>query len=239
MTGPEPLLRTEYREHRRAGGLALRIGDDGTLKVSVGRRVSRRAAEAFIASQADWIARTRARMLATAAKHPAIRYADGEELPVLGEPIRLAIHPEAGRRRITHALRDGVLAVRVPSGLNGDLRATVRRAVRKLCAEQLTDWAGPVAARLSARLGAEPSRLKIGDFTSQWGSCSHDGVVALNWRLALAPVELAEYVLAHELVHLKVRGHPPKFWSVLEALRPGSLRDRLRLRRSDRELMRY
>lgn len=239
MTAPEPGFRTEYREHRRAGGLSLRIGDDGTLKVSVGRRVSRAAADRFIASQAEWIAKTRARMLAAAARHPAIGYRDGEVLPVLGEAVRLAIHPEPNRKRVTHALRDGVLAVRVPAGLNGGLRPAVRKSVRKVCAEQLVDWAGPVAARLSARLGAEPSRLKIGDFTSQWGSCSHDGVVALNWRLALAPVELAEYVLAHELVHLKVRGHPPKFWSVLETLRPGSRRDRADLRRRDRELMRY
>lgn len=239
MTGPESGFPTEYREHRRAGGLSLRIGDDGTLKVSVGRRVSRTAADRFIASQADWIAKTRARMLAAAAKHPAFEYADGGVLPILGEPIRLALHSEPDRTRVTLALGRGALTIRLPPGLNGDLRRIVRKSVRKVCAEQLTDWAGPVAARLSARLGAEPSRLKIGDFTSQWGSCSHDGIVALNWRLALAPVELAEYVLAHELVHLKVRGHPPKFWAVLESLRPGSLRDRAKLRKHDRELMRY
>lgn len=239
MTAPEPEFRTEYREHRRAGGLALRIGDDGTLKVTVGRRVSKKAADAFIAAQAGWIAKTRARLLAAAARHPAFAYADGGRLPILGEEIRLSIHPEAGRKRVLHRLDDGCLSVRVPAGLNGDLRSTVRKSVRKVCAEQLTDWAGPVAARYAAKLGKEPSRLKIGDFTSQWGSCSHDGVVALNWRLALAPVELADYVLAHELVHLAVRGHPPKFWSILETVRPGSLRDRRALRSIDRALMRY
>ena len=88
-------------------------------------------------------------------------------------------------------------------------------------------------------MGGGTPRLRIGEFRTQWGSCTAAGRIALDWRLALAPPELAEYVVAHEACHLAVPGHPPKFWRLLERILPGALARRKALRALSRELARY
>jgi hypothetical protein len=117
--------------------------------------------------------------------------------------------------------------------------AAARAGRRRECAERLTAFAAPLLDRYAAQAGGKASRLRIGEFRTQWGSCTADGRIALDWRLALAPPELAEYVVAHEACHLAVPGHPRKFWTLLERLLPGALARRKALRALSRELARH
>ena len=203
------------KDHPRATRLSLRVDPDGRVVLSKGRRVSRARAEEFLAANARWIERTRARLLEIARRFPPFPYPD----------------------------------------------AAARAARRRECAERLTAFAAPLLERYAALatatgapvLGRSPSvrsaqregpggrasRLRIGEFRTQWGSCTADGRIALDWRLALAPPELAEYVVAHEACHLAVPGHPRKFWTLLERMLPGALARRAALRALSRELARY
>lgn len=87
-----------------------------------------------------------------------------------------------------------------------------RRAVRELIAMVIEDE-GP-------ELGVEPQRVEIKDQRSRWGSCSTRGTVTFNWRLALAPLEVLDYVVVHELCHLRVPSHSRRFWRLVETRRP-------------------
>jgi len=202
---PTPVLR---RPHRRARGLSLTVKPDGAVVVSVGRWVGEGAVARFVDGHRDWIARTRARLLDHARRHPPFDWGAGGTLPVLGAPAEF------------------------PGGERARLQA------RKACAARLEAFAAPLFARHEPALG-RVARLRIGEFRTQWGSCTAAGVVALDWRLALAPPDLAEYVVVHELAHLTVGGHPPKFWRLLEAALPGAQDRRRALRRRSRELARY
>ena len=88
--------------------------------------------------------------------------------------------------------------------------------------ERVAAWA-PV-------VGDWPSRVSVGDARSRWGSCSPRGALRFSWRLVMATPDLLEYVVVHELVHLRVRDHSAKFWSEVARLLPDCKERRKRLR---------
>jgi hypothetical protein len=87
-----------------------------------------------------------------------------------------------------------------------------RRAVRELVAMLIEEEA--------PEIGVEPARIQIRDQRSRWGSCSTRGTLCFNWRLVLAPFDVLDYVVVHELCHLRVPNHSRRFWKLVEARRP-------------------
>ena len=88
-----------------------------------------------------------------------------------------------------------------------------RLAVRELVA-MLIDEEAPA-------IGVEPARVQIRDQRSRWGSCSTRGTLSFNWRLVLAPFDVLDYVVVHELCHLREPNHSRRFWKLVETRRPG------------------
>lgn len=105
--------------------------------------------------------------------------------------------------------RSRLLAARRPPDADKALRA---RAARELPAQLLT---------LAERHGLPVSRISIRNQRSRWGSCSPRGHIALNFRLVLMPAHVREYILIHELMHLKQANHSVRFWRLVEAACPG------------------
>jgi hypothetical protein len=97
-----------------------------------------------------------------------------------------------------------------------------RRSARLVLAERL--------ATLAHEHGFRPGRLSVRDQGTLWGSASRGGRIQLNARLAVLPSDLADYVILHELVHTRVRGHGPTFWAELERRMPDARRRQARLR---------
>ena len=89
------------------------------------------------------------------------------------------------------------------------------------------------------RLEVAYRRIRIGDQRTLWGSCSTTGTLSFNWRLVLAPLAVADYVVVHELCHLRVHGHSQRFWSLVERRRPGYREQRAWLREHGPELLAF
>ena len=87
-----------------------------------------------------------------------------------------------------------------------------RRAVRELVSMLIEEEA--------PEIGVAPKRIQIRDQRSRWGSCSTSGTLSFNWRLVLAPFEVLDYVVVHELCHLRVPNHSRRFWKLVENRRP-------------------
>jgi hypothetical protein len=89
---------------------------------------------------------------------------------------------------------------------------------------------GATVRRWANTMGCSPSRVLVRNQKRIWGSCARDGTVRLNWRLVLLPDQLIDYVVIHELVHLRVRNHQREFWSAVETVLPGYRERRRALR---------
>src|SRR5262245_16270243 len=108
-----------------------------------------------------------------------------------------------------------------------EARMTARRVVSKLAQEE------------AERIGVVYRRIRIGGQRTLWGSCSARGTLSFNWRLVLAPHEVLDYVVVHELCHLRVPNHSRQFWALVERHRPGWRQQRDWLRDHGPELLAF
>jgi predicted metal-dependent hydrolase len=204
------------RRSDRARRTRIQVTADG-VEVVVPRRASLAEVEPFVESKRAWIERTLLRMRAAEAERPRPRLEDGGAVPYLGESLRLAVRVEPQRRRAHVARRGDVLEVAVAEPGPAAVASALERWYR---ARARTE----VAARLdvaTARVGRSYTGLQIRGQRSRWASCSSQGGMSFNWRLLLAPPEILDYVVEHEVAHLDVHDHSPRFWSLLAARRPG------------------
>ncbi len=109
-------------------------------------------------------------------------------------------------------------------------RQLARAPEARLALEPMTEAEGrrgalqlvtDLAERAAPALGVSYGRIAIRDQRTRWGSCSSRGTLSFNWRLVLAPLAVADYVVVHELCHLREPNHSPGFWRLVEARRPG------------------
>ena len=162
----------------------------------------------------------------TAPKPPVVNWSDGAIIPFLGVPASIALLP--GRRGIT--MENGRMAIGLaPRGEPAALRqrgiAWIKERAQALLGERLALYA--------ASLGVPMPTLTLSNARTQWGRCHADGQVRLNWRLIHLPLHLVDYVVAHELAHLREMNHSARFWAVLGSLYPGYRAARAQLRKSN------
>ena len=115
-------------------------------------------------------------------------------------------------------------------------RLAVSESAARLGARELVS---ALAEEEAERLGVAYRRIRIGGQRTLWGSCSPGGTLSFNWRLVLAPVEVLDYVVVHELCHLRVLNHSRRFWGLVEGRRPHWREQRDWLREHGPELLAF
>lgn len=211
-----PFLRTapssdpviEFVRERRARKYILRVRRDGSLRVTIPRGGSRREAEAFLAKHRPWADRERLRV---AAEHAPAEWHVGDAILLAGEPVVLHVDPGPG----IPVLRLGGCEVRV-NHVHADIRPAAELALRRIAARDLV----PRLLEMADRHELTVRRVTIRNQQSRWGSCSRRGAIALNFRLVQAPRAVCDYVLLHELMHLRQPNHSRRFWRLVEAVCP-------------------
>jgi predicted metal-dependent hydrolase len=202
---PYRIRRSDRARHAR-----IRVGGDG-VEVVVPRRFSLREVPAFVEEKRPWIERTLRRMRASEAELALARLADGGELPYLGERLRLRVQVEPGRSRPRVLRRGGEVAVAV-----GDPDVeSLRRALDQWYRRRARAEVAPRLDAAVARAGRRYASLEIRGQRTRWASCSASGTMSFNWRLLLGPAEVLDYVVEHEVAHLEVPDHSPRFWALL------------------------
>jgi predicted metal-dependent hydrolase len=207
---PPPLApQIEFVRMRRAKRYIVRVRPDGSLRVTIPRGGSRREAESFLSKHREWAQRERLRVLSL---HAPSQWIEGDEIAFRGAPIALRVERDEGRSWLVL----GRERVRL-RGEEVDLRAAAEHCLRAAARRELI----PRLHELADRHGLTVSSVSIRNQRSRWGSCSRAGAVALNFRLVQAPDEIRDYVLIHELMHLKQQNHSRRFWRLVEAACPG------------------
>jgi hypothetical protein len=201
--------RVDFVRMRRARRYIVRVQPDGALRVTIPRGGSRREAEEFLEQHREWAERERVRVLTQHA--PAI-WRDGDDVLLRGVRVRLRL--ETGPSGAV--LRFGERCIAVAAGVE-DLRPPVEADLRGLARQELVARVEALAAAHELQV----SRVTIRNQRSRWGSCSRSGSIALNFRLVQMPDDVRDYVILHELMHLRQQNHSRRFWRLVEAACPG------------------
>lgn len=213
-----------FRRSPRARRVSLRLDSRGeAVTVTLPPFASERDGLALAEHAAGWL---EARLTALP---QAIAFSDGALIPILGVPHRIVHDPEAGRRI---AINDGEIRIGgAPERLAAAVRGWLAFEARRQFAQRVREKA--------MRLGRTAGRISVRDPVSRWGSCAASGNLSFSWRLILAPEMVLDYVVAHEVAHLDVRGHGPLFWQTVESLTERTAEARAWLRLHGAGLHRY
>lgn len=227
LTVGDEVVSVRVRESARARTARIIVGPRRPLEVIVPAGYSDADVDDMLAGKRRWIARklAAAHEIATrpsqlGLRHAGVIWLQGQALGVERVPgARSVARIEAGRLMVS----------------GGDPVAAVRRWYRREARRRLED----VARREAERLGLQYDSIGVRDPRTRWGSCSRRGHLSLSWRLVIAPAEVLEYVVVHELCHLREPSHSRAFWRLLEAARPGWQEQARWLRANGQELHDY
>ncbi|WP_321829944.1 SprT family zinc-dependent metalloprotease [Thalassovita sp.] len=218
----DPPVEVHLRRSAQARRLSLRVsGLDAKVTLTLPNGVAERQGLAFAAEKAEWLRRQ------IASRPEVVDVGIGCELPIYGQPYQVL----AGQgRRIV--VRDQQILVPGNAETAGRRLAAFLKALAR---EQLA----AASDRYAADLKRPYSRISLRDTRSRWGSCSSAGVLMYSWRLVMAPMEVLEYVAAHEVAHLRHMDHSAAFWRQVEELYGDYSAARGWLRENGSELHRY
>ena len=199
-------------ERRTRKTVGLKINHNGLI-VHAPTRLSQKELERMLLSKVNWIVKK----LQAQQENTLERFIweDGASLLLLGNLIELSVSFDSVSRALNY--EPGRISVALPTP---DNQISIAKKVLKWYKKQaLTDFTRRLAL-LAAKLGVETSPIILSNARSRWGSCNSRGEVRLNWRLIQAPPHIINYVIAHELAHLKEMNHSAKFWATVERIYP-------------------
>jgi predicted metal-dependent hydrolase len=187
----------------RARRYILRVGAKGILRVTIPRRGSFAEARRFAEANRDWIERQLER-LGQRVDRPS-RLIIGGEILLRGETVKI------------EALDDGVrCGTEIIPCDPANLRAAIEKHFWRLAVAEL----GPRVFLFASQHGLSVNRVTVRSQRSRWGSCSRKGTISLNWRLIQAPAFVQDYLILHELMHLRQMNHSDRFWREVESVCP-------------------
>lgn len=210
--------------NRRARHISLRVDERrGGVDLILPGRQSHTEGLEFAHEKSLWILRQ------IDALPPRVPFVDGAVIPVLGKDLVVRHRPEA--RGVVWVEDDGIYV----AGDSPHVQRRVGDWLRKRAREEIRTRADRDAESIDRAV----ARLSVRDTRSRWGSCSEDGHLSFSWRLILAPEEVMDYVVAHEVAHLVELNHGNRFWTLVDRLCPENRMPRYWLKRFGATLHRY
>lgn len=228
----------ELRYSRRAKHLRLIVKSSGVELVAP-CGISEAEALQFLHRHRDWAECKSAELRSRAAGLGQIqpqRLETGTTVPFQGREVPLVIGEATGRRR-TRIDFDGRFLITIPPSSPAQAEQHARTALFAWIKEWLYGEAARIAACHAERFGLHPREIRIKRMKSRWGSCGPRNDINLNWLLALAPPTVLEYVVVHELCHIRHRDHSSCFWELVARHLPDWPQERLWLKGNGAELL--
>lgn len=200
-----------HRISRRARRLRFEVRPGNGLEVTTPPGVSVARIEAVMREKTNWITTMLVRYSQPPRSVVDSPLQSGTILPFAGGWLRLMVDADHKGKRKSATMEEGQVRIFLASPTSDALRIELegwyRRQGRCVFEERVAYW--------NTQFGFAFGRIAIRDQKSRWGSCSRQGNLNFNWRLLLAPLDVLDYIVIHELAHLKEGNHSPRFWSLV------------------------
>jgi predicted metal-dependent hydrolase len=218
------VVRKPYRRN-----LSLTLQVNGRIQLTVPKGAATLQLSRFLNNNRQWIDESLAKYAELRAHYPRKRHVDGERFPFLGRELIFKIRDEIsnGEKPVVQRRRRGVPAFSI-EGENlvyhplenrpatGEMLAKFyEKCGREILSERLLYF--------SEKMNLSPSTVVFRSQKTRWGSCSTRGKISLNWRLVFAPMDVIDYVVVHELAHLRHHNHGASFWRLVAQHAPNYL----------------
>jgi hypothetical protein len=196
----------------RARRYVLRLRPDGTARVTIPRGGSESEARRFAERHSAWLEQQLQR--ATERPHEREKWLPGTEFYFRGELVKI----ETGTNEGSNVVQFGSERIKI-AGLASDMRPAIEKHLWGLAAKEFPSkvFAYATFHRLTV------NRVTVRNQKSRWGSCSRRGTISLNWRLIQTPEFVRDYIILHELMHLRQMNHSARFWQEVERVCPNYL----------------
>jgi predicted metal-dependent hydrolase len=201
---------------RRTIGFVI---NDAGLSVVAPKWVTVTQIEESIAEREDWIIRKTFEWQEFTKKRDSLRveWGDGAKVRYLGAEITVRLDDSAEVTKAGALFEENLLRIALPPQASDEqiknrVESWLQLRAKIIFAERIPLY--------SQKLGSAPTKWALSSARTRWGSCAHDGSIRLNWRLVQFPLDIIDYVVAHELAHLKELNHGPDFWRTVGELFP-------------------
>ena len=208
---PIEIIRTD-----RSKSASIEIEDD-IVKVVVPKNLSDQRIEDLINNRTVWI-RQKLKIHTETIRSKPKEYVNGESFTYLGRNYRLkCIRGTSGQVK----LKNGYLNVPVGADISeSDLGRPVRQSLYQWYQTRALEKLKDKTKRYASILGVKPQSVDVKEYKARWGSCSSSGDVTYNWRIIIAPHQIVDYIVVHELCHLLEHNHGPKYWKHVQSVIP-------------------
>lgn len=204
----EPVIDNIIRSGRKS--VALVVTSDARLVVRAPYRTPVRYIEDLVRKKKKWVLEKQQAAILRNEIRKAKRIAEGEEFPYLGGQYRLEIR--AGKPLVEVQPGKLVLQIKADGDAASVLEAWYRRQARRILTNR--------TAFYSELTGLRPKSLSITGARRRWGSCGPRNTLNFTWRLVMAPLEIIDYVVVHELAHIEFKNHSANFWNRVASILP-------------------
>jgi len=209
-----------FRRSRRARNLRMLMDTKGKLTLVAPWYASEKSVKVFIDRHHGWIEKQWLKIEKLKKLRPEFRYRTGDTFYYFGEPVTLDVRP-SDLKRPTIKIRENRMIITLnrriskTSGVEA-IKKTIENFYRKKAEEVIRDR----LEHFNEYYGYHYNRVTMRDQKSRWGSCSRLGNLNFNWRLIMAPIEIIDYVVIHELCHIKEMNHSPRYWALVAQTLP-------------------
>ncbi len=209
------------RSNRKTIGISISPGYG--VKVSAPRMVSDKQIAEVLRSKSSWILEKLSYLENIKSEIPKRKFSDGEMFSVLGKeyPLKIVINPQMAS---SVSISNNCLVVSLPQNIYEDNSENRTELIRNLIVNWYKQLTMEVISErvnfFSKKMEVIPSNLIIKDLKSIWGSCTGKNTININWKIIMAPMDIVNYLVVHELTHIKIKNHSKHFWGLAESILP-------------------
>lgn len=212
------LIRLKRRSYQKSVGLSIK--PNGSMVMTCAKGVSKKFLIGFLEEKKEWINSSLEKYKNLRDQYPPFRIEDGEKVLFLGYdyPIRIK---DSKRKRVKVVIENFEMCFYISQDFLMELTQEegtdfLKKALFKFYQKSAEDLITKRIHYFSELMDLFPTSVHFRSLKSRWGSCSSEGKITMNWRLVAAPMEVIDYVVIHEIAHLKHQNHSKRFWDLVE-----------------------
>ena len=216
--GNQKINYTIVRSRRKTIGISVSLKDG--VKISVPQKISNKQITEVVNEKAAWILEKLSYLESIKSQIPKLQFTDGEKLLVLGKEHTLKINTSSSVKFASVILSGNYLIVNLPQNTTDSLSNLVRKHIIGWYKNYAKEVVSERINHFAPKMEVKPTNLIIKDLKSIWGSCTPKNVININWKIIMAPLDIVDYLVVHELTHIKVKNHSKQFWKMAESIYP-------------------